>query len=194
MRIALDAMGGDLAPKAVIEGAVLAARDFNIEIVLVGDRDVIVRELGEYETKGLPINIEHAAEVVAMDDSPLESLLGKPESSIHVGLEMVKRGEADGFVSAGNSGAMMAAAMAILADQLHGAPPESWRSVVAGIARRTGIDMEVFATNEIAGVDTLQKLGRGENAYMRSSQDVSWVLKRIDDGHVLADGVLTLRQ
>ena len=114
MRIALDAMGGDLAPKATLEGAVGAARDFQIEVVLVGDREVIARELGEYDLSGLPITIEHAPEIVAMDDSPLESVLAKPESSIHVGLDLVKHGKVDGFVSAGNSGAVMAAAMAIL--------------------------------------------------------------------------------
>lgn len=114
MKIALDAMGGDLAPKAALEGAVTAARDFQIEVVLVGDREVIARELSEYELGGLPITIEHAPETVAMDDSPLESVLAKPESSIHVGLDLVKRGKVDGFVSAGNSGAVMATAMAIL--------------------------------------------------------------------------------
>jgi glycerol-3-phosphate acyltransferase PlsX len=62
VRIALDAMGGDLAPKAVVEGAVMAARDFRAEIVLVGDRDAIVRELDEHDTRSLPISIEHAAD------------------------------------------------------------------------------------------------------------------------------------
>jgi len=107
-------MGGDLAPKATLEGAVVAARDFQIELVLVGDREMIVRELADYDLSGLPITIEHAPEIVAMDDSPLESVLAKPESSIHVGLDLVKHGKVDGFVSAGNSGAVMAAAMAIL--------------------------------------------------------------------------------
>jgi phosphate acyltransferase len=114
VRIALDAMGGDLAPKATVEGAVAAARDFGIEIVLVGDLDLLVRELGEHRTGGLKITIEHAPESVAMDESPLESVLTKPRSSIHAGLEMVKRGDASAFVSAGNSGAVMAAAMMIL--------------------------------------------------------------------------------
>jgi glycerol-3-phosphate acyltransferase PlsX len=114
VKIALDAMGGDLAPQAAIDGAVRAARDFAAEVILVGDREVIGRELSEHAHAGLPITIEHAAEVVAMDDSPLESVIGKPESSIHVGLELVKQGRADAFVSAGNSGAVMAAAMAIL--------------------------------------------------------------------------------
>jgi two-component system OmpR family sensor kinase len=80
----------------------------------------------------------------------------------------------------------VASVMAVLADRLHDAPPESWRSLIAGVAKRTGIDAELFATNEIAGADTLQKLERGENAYMRSSQGDSWVLKRIDSDHVLA--------
>ncbi|HVA40428.1 MAG TPA: phosphate acyltransferase PlsX [Candidatus Binataceae bacterium] len=114
MRIALDAMGGDLAPKATVEGAVAAARDFGIEIVLVGDLDLLTRELTEHKIGGLKLTVEHAPESVAMDDSPLESVLNKPHSSIHVGLEMVKRGDASAFVSAGNSGAVMAAAMMIL--------------------------------------------------------------------------------
>ena len=114
MRIALDAMGGDLAPKATVEGAVAAARDFGIEIVLVGDLDLVTREVTEHRTDGLKITVEHAPESVAMDESPMESVLTKPHSSIHVGLEMVKRGDASAFVSAGNSGAVMAAAMMIL--------------------------------------------------------------------------------
>jgi len=80
----------------------------------------------------------------------------------------------------------VAAVMAVLADRLHEAPPQDWRSLIAGIAGRTGVDVEVFATNEIAGADNLQKLSRGENAYMRSAQGDSWVLKRIDNDHVLA--------
>jgi len=119
LRIALDAMGGDLAPKAAVEGAVAAARDFGLEIVLVGLKDIVENELATHDTTGLAIRIEHAPEVVAMDDSPLESVLTKPNSSIHLGMELVKRGDVHGFVSAGNSGAMMAAAMAILGNLAH---------------------------------------------------------------------------
>jgi glycerol-3-phosphate acyltransferase PlsX len=119
LRIALDAMGGDLAPKAAVEGAVAAARDFGLEIVLVGLKDIVENELATHDTTGLAIRIEHAPEVVAMDDSPLESVLTKPHSSINVGMELVKRGDVHGFVSAGNSGAMMAAAMAILGNLGH---------------------------------------------------------------------------
>jgi glycerol-3-phosphate acyltransferase PlsX len=112
-------MGGDLAPKAAVEGAVAAARDFGIEIVLVGLKEIVESELATHDTAGLSIRIEHAPEVVAMDDSPLESVLTKPHSSIHLGMEMVKRADVHGFVSAGNSGAMMAAAMAILGNLPH---------------------------------------------------------------------------
>jgi phosphate acyltransferase len=133
LRIALDAMGGDLAPKAAVEGAVAAARDFAIEIVLVGLKDIVESELASHDLKGLTIRVEHAPEVVAMDDSPLESVLTKPLSSIHLGMEMVKRGDVQGFVSAGNSGAMMAAAMAIL-----GNLPHVDRPAIASLIPATG--------------------------------------------------------
>src|SRR5271155_4359276 len=107
-------MGGDLAPKATVEGAVLAARDFGIEVVMVGDGEILAHELADHDAANLPIRIEHAPEVVLMDDSPLESVLSKPRSSIHVGLDLVKRGDASAFVSAGNSGAVMTASMMIL--------------------------------------------------------------------------------
>jgi two-component system OmpR family sensor kinase len=76
--------------------------------------------------------------------------------------------------------------MAVLVDRLRDAPVESWKNQIAGIASRTGLDVEIFAADEIAGRGTLERLGRGENAYMRSSAGDSWVLKRIDKDHVLA--------
>ncbi|MGH7934978.1 MAG: phosphate acyltransferase PlsX [Candidatus Binataceae bacterium] len=154
MRIALDAMGGDLAPKAVIEGAVLAARDLHVEIVLVGDRGTIERELAEHNTRGLAITVEHAAEVVAMDDSPLESVLGKPESSIHVGLDLVKRAKADGFVSAGNSGAVMAATMVVL-----GTLPGVDRPAIASPVPTTGglaLLIDAGANTDVKPINLMQ--------------------------------------
>jgi two-component system OmpR family sensor kinase len=76
--------------------------------------------------------------------------------------------------------------VAVLADRLQEAPAESWKTRIAGIAARTGLDIDIFAAGEIAGRGTLQRLSRGENAYMRSSTGDSWVLKRIDKDHVLA--------
>jgi glycerol-3-phosphate acyltransferase PlsX len=114
MKIALDAMGGDFAPAATVEGAVLAARELGVEVVLVGDRDQIAVELDKHKTNGLPITVAHASEVVTMEDSPIESVLGKPESSLHVGYDLLKKGEVGAFVSAGNSGAMLTTGIVIL--------------------------------------------------------------------------------
>jgi len=114
VKIALDAMGGDYAPRATVEGAVAAARELGISVVLVGDRAKLTKELAEHKTTGLNLAIEHAAEVVTMEDSALESILVKHESSMHVSYDLLKRGEVDAVVSAGNSGAMMTAAMVIL--------------------------------------------------------------------------------
>ncbi|MGH7819083.1 MAG: phosphate acyltransferase PlsX, partial [Candidatus Binatia bacterium] len=112
--VALDAMGGDHAPAAIVEGAVAAARELAIPVVLVGDREVVARELAKHHPGDLPITIRHASQVVEMDDGPVVALRRKRDSSIRVGFNLVKAREADAFVSAGNSGAMMAAAVMIL--------------------------------------------------------------------------------
>ena len=114
MRIALDAMGGDFAPQATVEGAVLAARELKLRIVLVGDRTVVQKEMAEHACDGLDLAIEHAPEVVTMDDSPLEVVLSKPQSSLHVCYQLLKRGEVDAVISAGNSGAMMTIGITLL--------------------------------------------------------------------------------
>jgi two-component system OmpR family sensor kinase len=80
----------------------------------------------------------------------------------------------------------IAIAMATLADRLHGVPPDAQRPVVAGVAARTGLDMELFATHDIAGGTTLARLKRGEIAYMEAADGDSWALRRLDDDHVLA--------
>jgi glycerol-3-phosphate acyltransferase PlsX len=170
MKIALDAMGGDLAPKAAIEGAVIAARDFKIEVVLVGDEAVIARELAEQNTKGLAISVEHAAETVEMDESPLESILSKPDSSINVGLEMVKRNAADAFVSAGNSGAMMAAAMAIL-----GNLPGVDRPAIASVVPSTsGVSLliDAGANTDVKAINLMQ-FGVMGSVYWKHVQGVA---------------------
>jgi two-component system OmpR family sensor kinase len=78
------------------------------------------------------------------------------------------------------------AVVAILGDGLRGLPAEDWQTRIADISARTGVDLELFSNEEIAGPDTLASLSRGENAYMRTSTGASWVLKRLDPGHVLA--------
>jgi len=112
--VAIDAMGGDHAPQAAVEGAVAAARELGVPVTLVGDREEVSRELTRHHARSLPIRVRHASQVVEMNDSPVEALRRKRDSSIRVGFDLVKEGEADAFVGAGNSGAMMAAAVLVL--------------------------------------------------------------------------------
>jgi len=114
VRVALDAMGGDRGPEVNVEGAVTAAREFGTAVILVGVEEELQRHLRQHETHGLPLIVRHAPEVVEMGESPLIALRRKKHSSIRIGLDLVKRGEADAFVSAGNTGAVMATAVVVL--------------------------------------------------------------------------------
>src|ERR1022692_3006179 len=111
LTIAVDAMGGDHSPKAEVEGAIRAARDLGVKVVLVGQRDVVQRELevqnGHHR---LPIEVVHASERVTMEDSAAKAFRTKRDSSIRVASRMVRDGLAQGLVSAGNTGAVMATA------------------------------------------------------------------------------------
>lgn len=114
MRIAVDAMGGDHAPEAVVDGAVQAAREYGTHVILVGDREVIHDLLKRHGAADLPVTVRHASEVVGMQESPSHALRRKRDSSIRVAFDLVKAGEARAAVSAGNSGAAMAIAMLVL--------------------------------------------------------------------------------
>ena len=114
MTIALDAMGGDSSPAAEVEGAVLAAREYNAEIVLVGDEKLLRSELDKYRTAGLPITICHASQRVEMHESPVSVLRKKKDSSIVVATKLVRDEKASAVVSAGHTGAAMAASLLIL--------------------------------------------------------------------------------
>ena len=114
MKIVLDTMGGDYAPSATVEGAVLAAREFDVPVILVGREDLIRQELAKHNISGLPLSVVHADEVIEMEDKPSEVVRGKPNSCMHVGMRLVKAGEADAFVTAGNTGATLAIALIVL--------------------------------------------------------------------------------
>lgn len=115
MKIVVDAMGGDHAPDAIVEGAVAAMREYDIDIVLVGQESVVNESLAKYLPKGDPrMTVEHAEQIVEMTDIPSQIMRGKRNSSIHVGLKLVKDGKADAFFSAGNTGAVMAVALLTL--------------------------------------------------------------------------------
>jgi len=129
LRIAVDAMGGDEAPTQVVEGCLLAAAEGGVHLLLVGRRDAVEKELERLALQRRPdragrggavadplsrIELVHADEVVAMDESAITPLRRKPNSSIRVCVELVKEGRAQALVSAGNTGASMAAAKVVL--------------------------------------------------------------------------------
>jgi len=111
MRIVLDAMGGDYAPAAVVEGGVLAARQHGVEVILVGRQEAVEPELAKHNTAGLQVRLVHASQVIEMDEHPALVAKAKRDSSMAVGMQMVKRGEADAFVTMGNSGGALAVAL-----------------------------------------------------------------------------------
>jgi len=110
MKIIVDAMGGDFAPRVVIEGAIAAAKEYNVQISLVGDAEKIKSLLGKFGYKGDNISVHPASEVIGMSESAATSVRRKKDSSIVVGLNLVKEGRGDAFFSAGNTGAVVCAA------------------------------------------------------------------------------------
>jgi glycerol-3-phosphate acyltransferase PlsX len=111
-RIALDAMGGDHAPQEIVKGALLAAAEYPVEIVLVGQEEVVRRELGGSIPSS--ISVVDAAEVVSMEDTALAPIRKKRNSSVRVCANLVRDGKADAFVSAGHTGAAMTSAYMVL--------------------------------------------------------------------------------
>lgn len=108
-------MGSDRAPKPEVEGAIQAARQYGIAVLLVGREELIQPELDRHPSAaGLPLEIVHASEVITMDDKAVQAVRAKRDSSMRVGLRLVREGEASGFVTAGNTGAAMATAKMVL--------------------------------------------------------------------------------
>jgi glycerol-3-phosphate acyltransferase PlsX len=113
--IALDAMGSDRAPKPEIEGAIHAARNYGVRVLLVGPETTIKAELDRHPAAArLPLEIVHASEVISMEDKAVQAVRAKRDSSMRVGLRLVREGQAAGFVTAGNTGAAMATAKMVL--------------------------------------------------------------------------------
>ncbi len=112
IRIVVDAMGGDFAPLNDVAGTIIAAEEKpgSLHLILAGDKGTIERELSKHKVSLPNIEIVHAPDVVTMEDSPTEAIKNKPESSLSVGINLLREKKADAFVSAGNTGAVMAAA------------------------------------------------------------------------------------
>lgn len=120
MKLAVDAMGGDNAPEEIVKGAILAAKKFPCEIILVGDENKIREFLkDEPDIKNLSLSVKHASEVIEMGEHPADAVRNKKDSSIVVATQMVKDGECDAVLSAGSTGAAVAAAQLIL-KRIHG--------------------------------------------------------------------------
>ena len=107
MNIVLDGMGGDYAPHEMVKGAVQAAELIEDDIYIVGKEDMIQAELNKMGYQGEQIHIVNAQEVITMEDSPVKAIRRKSDSSMVVGLNMIKEGTGDVFVSGGNTGALV---------------------------------------------------------------------------------------
>jgi glycerol-3-phosphate acyltransferase PlsX len=112
--IALDAMGGDHAPRAEVEGAVLAARELGVRVLIVGVEDALRQELSRHKHSDLPVEIVNATDVITMEDTPSHAFRRKKESSLHVAARLVRDGKAEALVSAGNTGAVMTVARFVI--------------------------------------------------------------------------------
>jgi glycerol-3-phosphate acyltransferase PlsX len=111
MKILVDAMGSDQYPQPDVEGAVQAAREYGVEVVLAGNRDVIEPELAKHNLSGLRVSAVHASQVIEMNEHPAAAVKAKKDSSMVVGMEMLRQAQVDAFVSAGNSGGVLATAL-----------------------------------------------------------------------------------
>ena len=113
MKIGLDVLGGDFAPKATMQGAILAQKDLpdSDQLVLIGDKEKILDILKEENVSPDKFEIVHAPDLIEMDEQPTKALVNKPDSSISVGFRMLKHKEINAFVSAGSTGAMMVGAI-----------------------------------------------------------------------------------
>ena len=113
--IALDAMGSDRAPRPEIEGAIQAARHYDVRVALVGREEPIRTELARYPSAAeLSLDVVNATEVITMEDKAVQAVRAKRDSSLRVGLRLVREGRAAGFITAGNTGAAMTTAKMVL--------------------------------------------------------------------------------
>jgi len=170
MKIALDAMGGDFAPELVIAGAIDAVTEYEIEVILVGDKQRISQSLQNKRYPPDKISIVHASEVVEMHESPSVALRRKKDSSIRRAIELVKSRAADAAVSAGNSGVVMATSLFVL-----GKLPNVDRPAIAAIMPAlTGffVLLDAGATVDCKPDNLLQFAQMG-NAYFKAVFNVS---------------------
>ena len=164
--IALDAMGSDRAPRPEIEGALLATRQFGLSVLLVGPEAALRAELRHHGAHGAPIEVVNATEVVAMDEKVAQAVRAKRDSTLRVGLRLVRDGRAAGFVTAGNTGAAMATAKVVLGG-LGGVDRPALAAVFPNAARSATILLDVGA-NVDSRPENLEQFAVMGEIYFRS--------------------------
>jgi len=141
VRVAVDAMGGDHAPQEIVKGAVQVVRDMEgkgIEVVLVGLKDSIRKEINRYDTEGLPITIVDAGDVIKDGEAPVAALKLRPDSSILTAMRLMKENKVDAVVSMGSTGMVMVSAIHILGT-IAGIKRPSTGVILQGLAPQTVI-------------------------------------------------------
>lgn len=172
MRIALDAMGGDYAPEAIVKGAILAAQELEPEshILLVGQEDVVNGLLKEYGYTGSSISVVNATQVIGMGEHPTKALTQKPDSSIAVGYGLLKMQKADAFCSAGNTGAMLVGAM-FSVKAVEGIMRPSIAGFVPKLSGGFGVILDVGA-NADCKPEVLEQFGELGSIYAKYVLDI----------------------
>jgi glycerol-3-phosphate acyltransferase PlsX len=164
-RIAVDAMGTDLAPHPEVEGAVLAAQAGLAEVILVGQEDRLKQELARHKGSArLPIQVVHASEAVTMEDAAAKAFRRKRDSSMRVAARLVRDGQADGMVSAGNTGAVMTTVKIVLG-ALEGVDRPALAAVFPNSAGKTTVLVDVGANVDCKPIHLEQFAVMGEIYY-----------------------------
>lgn len=164
MRIILDGMGGDYAPASVVEGAVLASKKIEHEICIIGQEELIQAELGKYKFDAAKITVIDAREVITNDDAPVRAVRSKKDSSIVKGINMVKNGEGDIFISAGSTGALMAGGLFLLG-RIQGIDRPALASVYPILGKKASLLLDAGANAECKP-NNLLEFGIMGNIYM----------------------------
>lgn len=114
MRIVIDGMGGDNAPKSNVEGVVNAIKEYSVDLIITGDKDILEKEFSKYDFDRNKLEIVHTTEIIENEDKPVKAIRSKKDSSMVVALRLVKEGKADAIVSAGSTGALLAGGLFIV--------------------------------------------------------------------------------
>lgn len=153
MKIVLDTLGGDNPPQELIAGGIAAAREHDVHVIFAGDRALIEREV--QDQKGLQYSVLHAPEAITMDDSPAEAVRKKQQSSLVQAIRAVRKGQADAFVSAANTGAVMAAAL-FNVGRIHGIDRPGIGIVLPTLAHHGALMIDIGANADCTPENLLQ--------------------------------------